>query len=89
MSGSFYIPPPYPFPTEWPRVFVSNENGNQPWLTPATIFGNYSLPVQQPTESDKTESTDFKTNYTDVSRCEEQGEEQMQDGEYRVYYLNV
>ena len=86
MSGSFYIPPPYPFPTEWPRLFVSSGDGNQPWLTPATVFSNYSLPVQQPIENNETEVTDFKPNYTDVSRCDEQEEEPTQDGEYRVYY---
>ncbi|KAE9350173.1 hypothetical protein PR003_g5495 [Phytophthora rubi] len=37
MEGSF-IPPPFPFPEAWPRVFVEQQQrGSRQWLTPTTF----------------------------------------------------
>lgn len=43
--NNYYIPPPFPFPSEWSNVFDDNHTE---WLTPHTHFFQQPVNTQYP-----------------------------------------
>ncbi|POM75033.1 hypothetical protein PHPALM_7913, partial [Phytophthora palmivora] len=82
MDGS-YIPPPFPFPEAWPRVFAEQQHERR-WLTPTT-FAAVQPPVPMTAEYHFPVDPSILAGAT-VAQDEDTKEDE-EDGEYEYGYV--